>query len=128
MKRIFTPREIMKFQHTHDTRHNAGHGKDAESPQVPYKPILKTQEYWPVILMTNMLVLWILNPCFQDMFSFPALRVLPRQIFGKSSLCLFFNVCESRRQSCFVGRGVAVPGPAEQEELSSRHLASGQRA
>lgn len=36
-----------------------------------------------------MFLLWLLHPFFQDMF-FPALRVLPRSIFGKSSLCLWF--------------------------------------
>ena len=84
----------MKFQHTRDTRHNVGHGKDAESLQVPSKPILKGQEYWPVILTRylNMLVVWLLHPFFQDTFSFPALRVLPRQIFGKSSLRLWFLI------------------------------------
>lgn len=37
----------------------------------------------------NMLLLWLLH---QDTFSFPALRVLPRQIFGKTSLCLWFLI------------------------------------
>lgn len=93
MKRIFTQRK-MKFQHTHDTSHNVGHGKDAESLQVPSEPILKGQDYWPVILATNlnMFVLCLLHPVFQDAISFPALRVLPRQIFGKSSLCMWFLI------------------------------------
>lgn len=39
---------------------------------------------------------------------------------------MVFNLCESRSQSCCVGGGAAVAGPAEQEDLSRRHLASGQ--
>jgi len=39
-----------------------------------------------------MLVLWLPHLFFHDTFSFPALRVLPRLIFGKSSLCLWFLI------------------------------------
>lgn len=85
---------------------NVGHKKGAESLQVPSKPILYRYEYQLVILRThlNMLLLWLLYPLFQDIFSFPAFRALPRHILGKSSLCWWFLIIE-KAGARFVWKG-----------------------